>query len=91
MMAKPLVPRSADAGSAADLREHASCCRTRDHVAPAVVVHDGEQGPFSRAPDGDIATAAYTQAVALYDSCIRHAMANRIYSAASRGNIGTSL
>jgi len=51
---------------------------TRELGGGRQVVVDGQRTPIGSITDRDLASAAFTQAVALYDSCIRCAVATRL-------------
>jgi hypothetical protein len=70
MKAAPRVTRSSRTSTGEQ-----SGCRTREFAVDSSVVIDADQESVLAA-DGDLARAAYLQAVALYDSCVQYATTN---------------
>ena len=55
-----------------------TACNSWEFEVGQLVVSDTEPGSSGVVADGDLAEAAYTQAVALYDSCVQFATAAKV-------------
>ena len=75
MAALPLARSTATALPTSAPEDSAATSQEFDAVSAAVVAD--EQGSVIGIEEEDLARAAYTQAVALYDSCVEYAMATQ--------------